>query len=142
MTHTTVNVNNVIERCKSLVGARSDAELAKALGVPRTTVSNWRQRKSGAVIEHAIQLAQRHGQDLGWMLLGERRTVQDPKRQAAAFNIALREALQTISFLMCGDNAVIDRVSDALAKRRAEVDAVSLGELQDVIRIALTEAGQ
>lgn len=38
-----MNVNNLLDKCKEVCGARTDSELAKALGVSKQAMSGYRQ---------------------------------------------------------------------------------------------------
>ncbi len=42
----TENVGHVLKRFKEVFSAKTDSDLARAMEIPKSTVSNWRQRNS------------------------------------------------------------------------------------------------
>lgn len=69
----------VLKRIAALADARSDAALAKILGVSPTTVANWRQRNT-VPYEAAATLGERQGVSLDHLIFGRgpvsRRTLE------------------------------------------------------------------
>lgn len=60
----------VIDRMRQALGPKSDADLARALGVPPSTVATWRHRNS-VPYEHCVAIAANRGVNLNWLLLGQ-----------------------------------------------------------------------
>lgn len=50
---------------------RSDIELARSIGVAKTTISSWRRR--GVPYHRLIGIAQQRGVNITWMVFGERK---------------------------------------------------------------------
>lgn len=69
-------VGKIIQRMKEALDISTDAELAAALGVGSTAVSNWRKRNS-IPYDDCMNLAMEHSVSLDWMILG--RGVPRPK---------------------------------------------------------------
>ncbi|MFJ4068044.1 helix-turn-helix domain-containing protein [Pseudomonas sp. NPDC089996] len=62
---------SVLARLKLLTLSKSDVQLAKALDVSPQTLSSWKARDS-IPYSLCVDIAQRHGCLLDWLLLGER----------------------------------------------------------------------
>ncbi len=60
----------VLTRLKLLTGARSDAELSRALSVSPQTLSSWKMRDS-IPYSLCIDIARQHACSLDWLLLGQ-----------------------------------------------------------------------
>jgi len=60
----------VLERLSQVLGVDSDSSLSKELGVPRTTLSSWKNRDS-VPYEQCIDIAKKCGVSLDWLLTGE-----------------------------------------------------------------------
>lgn len=62
-------IRKIIERLSLILGRQGDADLAKELGVQRTTVSSWKSR--GKIpYEECWQVARKHGISMDWLLSG------------------------------------------------------------------------
>ena len=64
------DVQAIVQRIKEIVGADSDAELARTLGIPRSTVSNWVTRET-VPYEICVELVLGRGLRLEWLILGQ-----------------------------------------------------------------------
>jgi len=64
------DATEVIARMSAVVGATNDSELARELGVRRSTVGSWRARASVPYAE-CVRLAADRGVSLDWLLLGK-----------------------------------------------------------------------
>lgn len=60
----------MIERAKIAVNAKSDADLARYLGVSTPVVSGYRQRQT-VPLEQCVKIAERTGVALDWLILGK-----------------------------------------------------------------------
>ena len=60
----------VLTRLKLLTGAKTDAELSRALSVSPQTLSSWKVRDS-VPYSLCVDLAKQHACSLDWLLLGE-----------------------------------------------------------------------
>lgn len=60
------DVPGIIERAKSIMSMKTDAQLANFLGVSRATVSNWHARNS---IDLPLLMSRLYYVDLNWLLL-------------------------------------------------------------------------
>ncbi len=60
----------MIERAKIAVNAKSDADLARYLGVSTPVVSGYRQRQT-VPLEQCVKIAERTGVSLDWLILGK-----------------------------------------------------------------------
>lgn len=58
-----------ISRLSNVFGVTCDAELARALGVAKTTISSWRAR--GIPCDRLIDVAQQRGVSIGWIVFGD-----------------------------------------------------------------------
>lgn len=58
-----------LDRLSAAFGVDSDRDLAQELGVPTSTVSNWRSR-GNIPIKQCIRAAQMKGASLDWLILG------------------------------------------------------------------------
>lgn len=64
------NLEDVLRRLKSVVGAENDHQLARKIGIAQTTVSTWRKRQK-IPYEVCTNIARRYNKPLDWMLFGE-----------------------------------------------------------------------
>lgn len=62
-------VDYYLTAAKARAGLRADAELARALGLQRVAVSQWRHAKAWPSDDSMVQLAQLAGEDAGEALL-------------------------------------------------------------------------
>ncbi|WP_168169314.1 helix-turn-helix domain-containing protein [Kushneria phosphatilytica] len=62
---------NFLNRLMSVCGVEQDRDLAIELGVPTSTVSNWRSR-GNIPIKQCIRIAKEKGVSLDWLILGDR----------------------------------------------------------------------
>ncbi|MGB4498913.1 MAG: helix-turn-helix transcriptional regulator [Methylococcaceae bacterium] len=65
-----LNAENVIIRLKQILNEKSDQKLGDYLGIPKSTISNWRQRDS-VPYSICVQVAQEKNVSLDWLLTGE-----------------------------------------------------------------------
>jgi hypothetical protein len=65
-----LNAENVIVRLKQILNEKSDQKLGDYLGIPKSTISNWRQRDS-VPYSICVQVAQEKNVSLDWLLTGE-----------------------------------------------------------------------
>jgi hypothetical protein len=75
----------VLRRMKHITATTTDAELSCALGVSPQTVSSWKARNS-VPYSLCIDLAERHGVALDWLILGngpQQRSVSNDAPPAA-----------------------------------------------------------
>lgn len=63
-------IKYVINRLKTVFSVKTDTALAKSLGVPKTTLSSWKQRNSVPYLI-CVQVAERRGINLDWLLTGK-----------------------------------------------------------------------
>lgn len=64
------DTDKILERMREVFGVHYDNELAKCLDVPKTTLSNWKQRNS-TPYPLCVQVAKEKGVSLDWLLTGE-----------------------------------------------------------------------
>lgn len=69
-TKVTLDVNGVLERLSSAVGAENDHQLAQKTGTAQTTISTWRS-KGRIPYELCTQVAKEFGAHIGWLLFGD-----------------------------------------------------------------------
>jgi hypothetical protein len=65
----TTDVVSVLSRLKTLFAVKTDADLAEAMEVPKTTLSSWKKRESVPYSE-CVQIAQQRRVSLDWLLAG------------------------------------------------------------------------
>ena len=65
-----LNAENVIVRLKQILNEKSDQKLGDYLGIPKSTISNWRHRDS-VPYSICVQVAQEKNVSLDWLLTGE-----------------------------------------------------------------------
>ena len=70
----------VIDRIKKVLGHEKDADLSKALKIPKTTISGWRGRNAPPY-ELCVQIADDHGASIDWLLTGEGPPLRDRRRE-------------------------------------------------------------
>ena len=70
----------VLERAKEAVGAKSDYELAKYLGITTPTMSGYRKRQS-LPLDQCVKIAEQTSVSLDWLILGK------GERKAAAVSL-------------------------------------------------------
>lgn len=99
----TPSLSAILHRMKDLTGARTDAELSKALGISPQTLSSWKIRES---IPYALcmELAQEQGVSLDWLLLGDGQqnrtsTASLPSELPSTWETDLLEQLRALSAL-------------------------------------------
>lgn len=99
----TLSLSAILHRMKDLTGARTDAELAKALSISPQTLSSWKIRGS---IPYALcmELAQKHGVSLDWLLLGDGQqnrtpSASLPQGHPSAWEADLLDQLRALSAL-------------------------------------------
>lgn len=63
------DVISVLSRLKTLFAVKTDADLAEAMEVKKTTLSSWKQRESVPYSE-CVQIAQKQNISLDWLLAG------------------------------------------------------------------------
>ncbi len=73
----------IIERIKDALGVTRDADLARALGRSKTTLSGWRHRNA-VPFEVCILACERTGCPLDWLVLGTPRPADATGESAAA----------------------------------------------------------
>lgn len=78
-------------RLYEALGVSSDAQLARKLGIPASTISNWRSR---GTVPHreALKIAEDEGFSLDWLLLGRGPMIAGGPNPSAANQPALPEA--------------------------------------------------
>lgn len=64
------NADGVLDRLRDALGCKSDADLAREIGVPKTNISSWRQRNS-VPYEICMRMYREKGIDLGWLMYGD-----------------------------------------------------------------------
>lgn len=74
------NIEFVLNRLKEVFSAKTDAALARAINVPKTTLSSWRQRKSVPYLK-CVQLAEQHQISLEWLLTGRGENTRPPESE-------------------------------------------------------------
>jgi len=85
----------VLTRLKLLTGAKTDAELSRALSVSPQTLSSWKVRDS-VPYSLCVDLAKQHACSLDWLLLGE--GGQRPVCQSeAAWEFDMLDRLRTLA---------------------------------------------
>lgn len=99
----THSLSAILHRMKDLTGAKTDAELSKALGISPQTLSSWKIRES---IPYALcmELAQEQGVSLDWLFLGDgqqNRTsiASPPQGHSSAWETDLLKQLRALSAL-------------------------------------------
>jgi hypothetical protein len=65
-----LHAENVIIRLKQILNEKSDQKLGDFLGIPKSTISNWRQRNS-VPYSICVQIALERNVSLDWLLTGE-----------------------------------------------------------------------
>ena len=75
--------SEIITRLKDRLDVESDAKLAELLGVPPSTLANWRRRRS---LPYAVcvRVAQERGISLDWLILGKKGLTLDTSALALA----------------------------------------------------------
>jgi hypothetical protein len=68
-----INANDVIERMKEAAEVTKDTDLAKLLGLPKTTLSSWRQRNSVPYAE-CVRMSYMERVSIDWLLTGRDET--------------------------------------------------------------------
>ncbi len=63
-------INYVLNRLKTVFSVKTDTALADSLGVPKTTLSSWKQRRSVPYLI-CVQVAEQRGVSLDWLLTGK-----------------------------------------------------------------------
>ena len=79
----------VLDRLQQAMGLSSDGELARDLGIKRSTVGSWRNRNS-VPYEICVDLAQARGWSLDWLLIGKGHLLLEARADDAA-----KEQIQT-----------------------------------------------
>ena len=80
------SINGSLIRLKDRLGVESDAELARLLDIPASTVANWKSR--GAVpLSVCVQAATEHGVSLDWLILGKETAAFDADAAALAAEV-------------------------------------------------------
>ena len=75
-----------LSRLKDSLGVESDADLARLLDIPASTVANWKSR--GTVpLAVCVQAATERGVSLDWLILGKEKAVFDPDAAALAVEV-------------------------------------------------------
>lgn len=74
----TLQYNDILDRLKEVLNLASDTELANALGVSKSTVSNWRKRNT---TDLPLLFSQCEHVDLNWLVFGERLTPQNEGKE-------------------------------------------------------------
>lgn len=82
---TALNVPEILDRMKSTLSLKTDAELALHLGVSNKTISSWRTRNS-LPIESVLQIVDEKGKSLEYFLLGSNRQVDPDLDKLFSFN--------------------------------------------------------
>lgn len=72
----------VLDRLQQAMGLASDGELARALGVKRSTVGSWRNRNS-VPYDICVDLAQERNWSLDWLLIGRGQLLEARSDDAA-----------------------------------------------------------
>ena len=81
-----------LSRLKDSLGVESDADLARLLDIPASTVANWKSR--GAVpLAVCVQAATENGVSLDWLILGKENAVFDPDAAALAAEVIVEGAV-------------------------------------------------
>jgi hypothetical protein len=65
-----LSADSVLDRLQTVLDVRSDSALARALGVNRATLGNWRQRNS-IPYSICVQFAIDQGLSLNWLFSGQ-----------------------------------------------------------------------
>ena len=65
---TSLNVQGIVKRAKEAMNFRTDLELARYLGIARSTLSNWMSRNS---IDYPLVLEKMKEVDYNWLLTGK-----------------------------------------------------------------------
>ena len=89
MNYRTPDPSEIITRLKTHLDVESDAKLAEILGIPPSTLANWRRRRS---LPYAVcvRIAQERGISLDWLILGKKGLVLDTSALAlAAYTLGL-----------------------------------------------------
>lgn len=85
----------VLTRLKLLTGAKSDAELSRALSISPQTLSSWKVRDS-IPYSLCIDIARQHACSLDWLLLGQaKQTTTGPDH--VDWECDMLERLRTLS---------------------------------------------
>lgn len=80
-----IRASDVIERIMKISGTKTDAELARVLGVSKTTISSWRQRNA-TPFEACVRMALRYNCSLDLIILGI-----DHGHKSSTSSISLRD---------------------------------------------------
>ena len=76
-------VQDIVDRMKEVVGVSKDVELADALGASRSTPGVWKIRDRIPFAE-CMEIAEKHGVSLDWLVLGRMSGVDEPGPEARA----------------------------------------------------------
>lgn len=86
------SIDGSLIRLKDRLGVESDAELARLLDIPASTVANWKSR--GTVpLSVCVQAATEHGVSLDWLILGKETSAFDPDAAALAAEVIVEGAV-------------------------------------------------
>lgn len=102
--------SKIIDRLKERLEVESDAHLAELLGVPASTLANWRRRRS---LPYAIcvRAAQEIGISLDWLILGQ----TGPTLDASALALAAYHSRDALPLLELGE-VEADVLGEAIGK--------------------------
>lgn len=95
----------ILDRLREFLGLSSDAQLAEALGISASTLSNWRRRNT---LDYDNVFANCEDADLNWLLRGVKTDASEPSdlkvkiltERLNYLNRILEEKERTIQILM------------------------------------------
>lgn len=75
----------VLERIKTVLGASSDSELCRLIGINRQTLASWKTRES---VPYAlcVQMSEERDLSLDWLLLGSGSMYRNDNAQSEGLN--------------------------------------------------------
>jgi hypothetical protein len=65
----------ILDRIQQALGLASDGEIARVLGIQRSTVGGWRARDTRPY-SLCVEIAAKHGLSLDWLLTGEGKPIR------------------------------------------------------------------
>lgn len=116
---------DVLERIKVALGVPKDADLSRALDIPKTTISGWKQRNA-VPYELCVQIADQKGASLDWLLTGQGQFTRTTPTEAGPQEPALSREEQEV--------LAIYRALDDDARREIQAVARERKRLRDVER--------
>ena len=115
----------ILDRIQQALGLASDGEIARSLGIQRSTVGGWRARDTRPY-SLCVELATKHGLSLDWLLSGQGDPLRDARTEPTPTEPALSREEEAVLGLY--------RALDEDARREVCTVAEEKKRLRDVER--------